>query len=90
MTIASSMKPASVHWVLPLLTVAMALTGAMTPASAALMLGRHSQRAGFSTIIIINGSPNTLQDKEVTMAELFKSKGYGTAMAGKRNNHHEN
>ena len=53
-----------------------------TPSRAALMLGRYSQRAGLSTIII-NGSPNTLQDKEVTMAELFKSKGYATAMAGK-------
>ena len=62
----------------------------MTPARAALMLGRHSQRADFSTTIIINGSPKTLQDKEVIMAKLFKSKGYGTAMAGKGNNHHEN
>ena len=53
-----------------------------TPSRAALMLGRYSQRAGLSTIII-NGSPNTLQDKEVTMAELFKSKGYATAIAGK-------
>ena len=53
-----------------------------TPSRAALMTGRYSQRAGLSTIIV-NGSPNTLQDKEVTMAELFKSKGYATAMAGK-------
>ena len=53
-----------------------------TPSRAALMLGRYSQRAGVSTIII-NGSPNTLQKKEVTMAELFKSRGYATGMAGK-------
>ena len=53
-----------------------------TPSRAALMLGRYSQRAGLSTIIV-NGSPNTLQDKEVTMAELFKSKGYATAIVGK-------
>ena len=52
-----------------------------TPTRAGLMLGRYSQRAGLSTIIV-NGSPNTLQDKEITMAELFKSQGYATAMAG--------
>ena len=53
-----------------------------TPSRAALMLGRYSLRAGLSTIIV-NGSPNTLQDKQVTLAELFKSRGYATGMAGK-------
>ena len=53
-----------------------------TPSRAALMTGRYSQRSGLGSIIM-NGSPSTLQDKEITMAELFKSKGYATAMAGK-------
>lgn len=53
-----------------------------TPSRAALLLGRYSGRAGLGTIII-GGTPNTLQDKEVTMAELFKSQGYATAIAGK-------
>ena len=53
-----------------------------TPSRAALMTGRYSQRAGLGSIII-NGTPSTLQDKEVTMAELFKSKGYATAITGK-------
>jgi arylsulfatase len=53
-----------------------------TPSRAALMLGRMPIRAGLSTIII-GGTPNTLQDSEVTMAELFKSQGYATGMTGK-------
>ena len=53
-----------------------------TPSRAALMTGRYSCRSGLGTIII-GGTPNTLQDREVTMAELFKSHGYATGMAGK-------
>jgi arylsulfatase len=53
-----------------------------TPSRAALMLGRYSGRAGLGTIII-GGTPNTLQDSEITMAELFKSQGYATGMTGK-------
>lgn len=53
-----------------------------TPSRAALMLGRYSARAGLGTIII-GGTPNTLLKKELTMAELFKSKGYATGMTGK-------
>jgi arylsulfatase len=53
-----------------------------TPSRAALMLGRMPIRAGLSTIII-GGTPNTLQDGEVTMAELFKKQGYATGMTGK-------
>ncbi|EED31111.1 steryl-sulfatase [gamma proteobacterium NOR5-3] len=53
-----------------------------TPTRAALLTGRYSQRAGLGSIIIA-GTPSTLQDSEVTLAELFKSQGYATAMTGK-------
>jgi len=53
-----------------------------TPSRAALMTGRYSCRSGLGTIII-GGTPNTLQASEVTMAELFKSQGYATGIAGK-------
>jgi len=53
-----------------------------TPSRAALLTGRYSPRAGLGNIII-GGTPNTLQAKEETMAELFKSKGYDTAITGK-------
>ena len=53
-----------------------------TPSRAALMTGRHSPRAGLGSIIIA-GTPLTLQDGEVTIAELFKSKGYATGIVGK-------
>jgi arylsulfatase A-like enzyme len=53
-----------------------------TPSRAALMTGRHSPRSGLGSIIIA-GTPLTLQGDEVTLAELFKSKGYATGIAGK-------
>ena len=53
-----------------------------TPSRAALLTGRHSPRAGLGSIIIA-GTPLTLQDGEVTIAELFKSKGYATGIVGK-------
>ena len=53
-----------------------------SPSRAALLLGRYSPRAGLGSIII-GGTPNTLQAKEVTMAQLFRSKGYDTAITGK-------
>ena len=53
-----------------------------TPSRAALMTGRYSVRSGLGTIII-GGTPSTLRSDEVTMAELFKSRGYATGMTGK-------
>ena len=53
-----------------------------TPSRAALMTGRYSVRSGLGTIII-GGTPSTLRSNELTMAELFKSRGYATGMVGK-------
>ena len=53
-----------------------------TPSRAALMTGRYSTRSGLSTVIA-GGTPNTLQAEEVTLGELFKSRGYTTAITGK-------
>jgi arylsulfatase len=53
-----------------------------TPSRAALNTGRHSHRSGLGSIIVA-GTPNTLLAEEITMAELFKSRGYATAMTGK-------
>jgi len=55
---------------------------ACTPSRAGLMTGRYSPRSGLGSVII-GGTPNTLTADEVTMAELFKTQGYATAMAGK-------
>ena len=55
---------------------------ACTPSRAALMTGRYSPRCGLGNIIV-GGTPNTLSADEVTMAALFKSQGYATAMTGK-------
>jgi len=53
-----------------------------TPTRAALLTGRYSIRAGLS-LVIVPGTPNTLAKEEVTLGELFKSKGYSTAYFGK-------
>ena len=53
-----------------------------TPSRAGLLTGRYSPRAGLGTVII-GGTPNTLQSKEVTLGELFKGVGYATAYVGK-------
>ena len=53
-----------------------------TPSRAGLNTGRHSHRSGLGSIIV-KGSANTLAAEEITMAELFKSRGYATAMTGK-------
>ena len=53
-----------------------------TPSRAAAMTGRYSIRCGLS-LVVLRGSPNTLQAKEVTLAEILKDAGYATAMFGK-------
>ena len=53
-----------------------------TPSRAALLTGRYAHRAGLGSIVVV-GTPNTLRDEEITMAELFKSAGYNTAITGK-------
>jgi len=53
-----------------------------TPSRSSFMTGRYPQRSGLSTIIVA-GTPNTLQADEVTLGELFKSRGYVTAITGK-------
>lgn len=53
-----------------------------TPTRAALLTGRYSIRSGLS-LVIVPGTPNTLAEEEVTVGELFKSKGYSTAYFGK-------
>lgn len=53
-----------------------------TPSRAGLMTGRYSIRVGLSKIIL-RGTANTLQDDEVTLGEMFQSKGYDTAYMGK-------
>ncbi|PSL20066.1 arylsulfatase [Shimia abyssi] len=53
-----------------------------TPSRAALMTGRYSNRSGLGTIII-GGTPNTLKDEEITLAEVMQDAGYKTAMYGK-------
>lgn len=53
-----------------------------TPSRAGLNTGRYAHRSGLGTVIV-GGTPNTLKDEEVTIAELFKQQGYNTAIRGK-------
>jgi arylsulfatase A-like enzyme len=53
-----------------------------TPSRSALMTGRYSIRSGLS-LIIAPGGKGGLQDEEFTLAEMFKSVGYGTTYVGK-------
>jgi arylsulfatase len=55
---------------------------ACSPSRAALMTGQYSIRNGLSLIVVPN-SPNTLSARAVTMGQLFKSRGYATAIFGK-------
>lgn len=53
-----------------------------TPSRAATMTGRYSIRSGLS-LVVLRGTPNTLQDGEITLAEILKDVGYATAYLGK-------
>ncbi len=53
-----------------------------TPSRAATMTGRYSVRSGLS-LVVLRGTPNTLQDSEITLTEILKDVGYATAYLGK-------
>ena len=53
-----------------------------TPSRAATMTARYSIRLGLS-LVIVPGTPNTMQDGEFTMGELLRDAGYHTAYYGK-------
>ncbi|WP_425988756.1 arylsulfatase [Ensifer sp. R-19] len=53
-----------------------------TPSRAALMTGRYSIRSGLS-LVAVAGTPFSLPDKEITMAEMLHDAGYATAIFGK-------
>ena len=57
-----------------------------TPSRAALMTGRHAIRSGLSNEnprVLYPDSIGGLQESEITIAELLKTKGYETACVGK-------
>ena len=54
-----------------------------TPSRAALMTGQYSIRNGLSLATVPGSTPNTLSGKAYTMGQLFKDKGYATAIFGK-------
>ena len=53
-----------------------------TPSRAALMTGRYSIRSGLS-LILLEGTSNSLPASEITMAEMLHDVGYATALFGK-------
>ncbi len=53
-----------------------------TPSRAALMTARYSIRSGLS-LVAVAGTPFSLPDNEVTMAEMLHDAGYATAIFGK-------
>ncbi len=53
-----------------------------TPSRAALMTGRYSIRSGLS-LVAVPGTPFSLPEQEITMAEMLSEAGYATAIFGK-------
>ncbi len=53
-----------------------------TPSRAALMTGRYSIRSGLS-LVAVAGTPFSLPESEITMAEMLHDAGYATAIFGK-------
>lgn len=54
-----------------------------TPARAALMTGRHPHKTGLAFFVLLANQPTGLNEREVTLGERFRARGYATAMIGK-------
>ncbi len=54
-----------------------------TPARAALMTGRHPHKTGLAFFVLLANQPTGLDEREVTLGERFRARGYATAMIGK-------
>ena len=54
-----------------------------TPARAALMTGRHAHKTGLAFFVLLANQPTGLDEREVTLGERFRARGYATHMIGK-------
>ncbi len=54
-----------------------------TPTRSSLMTGGYPARVGLHRGVLFPGYPNGINASEITIAELLKSRGYATGMAGK-------
>ena len=49
-----------------------------TPARAALMTGRHPHKTGLAFFVLLANQPTGLDEREVTLGERFRARGYAT------------
>ena len=54
-----------------------------TPARAALMTSRHAHKTGLAFFVLLANQPTGLDEREVTLGERFRARGYATHMIGK-------